>query len=1013
MATEAAGGQEKTAVFISYSRKDSTFAEDLLLALEGVGYEAYLDRHDIAPGEPWQDRLDGLILQADAVVFVISPNSIGSEICGWEVDRTVSYTKRLVPLVHQRVDGDIPDNLARLNWVFADSGLSADVVRAVRAAIDTDIAWERERTLWIARAERWRREGSSDGAVLRSGEIEAATSWLLRKPGNAEPLPEVIDALLHASREKEARDRRRTRRLQMGVGALLIVAALVLVAGAAGVLRVTQQQAERSADMLSRLSERAYEAGDYDLAARYAVAGLSGHDAFLLGFDGERLEANLAAALFENRLASIWRCGEAPFEAIAVDERRVAAVSRTAMACVWDAASGERLFELRLERNQSTSALAFSDDGARLLLNNGVTVAIFDTSDGRQLASIETADYSRDAALSPDGRTVAIAADRGPIRLHDATTGALVRTFEGHRSGIVDVEFSPDGARLLSASATIVTQSGGGDRSVRVWDVATGRQLAMTTHAGDLNEAHFSPDGERIASGGAGVRIWNARTGSLLGEMAGDRATFSPDGSTVMSVGADGVRMWRADDAYLHLGVHRSFKDAEWGAGGRWFGVATAGDSVVINSASGSDLSLRPQAQVMDAGFSPDGRRIFIAGEDGVVRSWELSFNSQPTTTTAPVQFISYSLPFEGGTRSLAFEPDGALAILDLEGSTPPLRMQGGAPGRGWPDLSRNGTRVSWTAHAGGVVRVWQARDGRSVGHFELDGLQAPNVTMDAEGVTLLGVGPSASRVWDVNTAEILLNVRAGTERLVAGGLSPDGRMVVRSRGDSVVVLDLRSGREIAVASGVGSVRRADFSPDSERLLLQTEEGVRYWRVAGHAGEMFRASAPAAAHSPDGTKVVGMVNDVMTVWDALSGRELFSRPDVQWSAWTYDGRYLAVSSARLSTTRIATLLHGRTGVMLAAREQSWMARPVFSGDGRTLFFVDGNQVTSWNVDALIGRDGRELVDRACNRMLARDDRRLFSAADLARAPVLDPEQDRDPCALASPWSRLASTLFPH
>lgn len=64
-------------VFISYSRKDGVFAEELRTALDLVGFEAYLDKVDIAPGEPWEARLGSLIRQADTVVFLLTPELIG------------------------------------------------------------------------------------------------------------------------------------------------------------------------------------------------------------------------------------------------------------------------------------------------------------------------------------------------------------------------------------------------------------------------------------------------------------------------------------------------------------------------------------------------------------------------------------------------------------------------------------------------------------------------------------------------------------------------------------------------------------------------------------------------------------------------------------------------------------------------------------------------------------------------------------------------------------------------
>jgi hypothetical protein len=66
MADVSAG--ERLKVFISYSRKDSaSFADELLAGLEVGGFAPFLDRHDIAAGEDWEARLDGLIAQSDTV----------------------------------------------------------------------------------------------------------------------------------------------------------------------------------------------------------------------------------------------------------------------------------------------------------------------------------------------------------------------------------------------------------------------------------------------------------------------------------------------------------------------------------------------------------------------------------------------------------------------------------------------------------------------------------------------------------------------------------------------------------------------------------------------------------------------------------------------------------------------------------------------------------------------------------------------------------------------------------
>lgn len=76
-------------IFISYSRKDKVFAEQLQKALNAAGHQAFRDVEDIAPAELWKPRLKQLILASDAIVFVLSPDLADSDICQWEAHESI------------------------------------------------------------------------------------------------------------------------------------------------------------------------------------------------------------------------------------------------------------------------------------------------------------------------------------------------------------------------------------------------------------------------------------------------------------------------------------------------------------------------------------------------------------------------------------------------------------------------------------------------------------------------------------------------------------------------------------------------------------------------------------------------------------------------------------------------------------------------------------------------------------------------------------------------------------
>src|SRR5215470_17861888 len=82
----ASSDSGKLRVFISYSRDDLDFADQLDAALNTCGFECFIDRQGISGGEDWKRRLGNLISEADTVVFVLSPDSARSETCNWEVE---------------------------------------------------------------------------------------------------------------------------------------------------------------------------------------------------------------------------------------------------------------------------------------------------------------------------------------------------------------------------------------------------------------------------------------------------------------------------------------------------------------------------------------------------------------------------------------------------------------------------------------------------------------------------------------------------------------------------------------------------------------------------------------------------------------------------------------------------------------------------------------------------------------------------------------------------------------
>lgn len=286
----------------------------------------------------------------------------------------------------------------------------------------------------------------------------------------------------------------------------------------------------------------------------------------------------------------------------------------------------------------AVTALAFHPSGNELAASGYHEVTLWNPADGALLRRIgNVAQRVYGLAYNQDGSLLAVASGTpgqvGDVRLVNPATGELVRELGRMSDVALGVAFSPDGARLAACSA---------DRSIRIYDVATGaQQILIEDHADWVLAVAWSPDGGKLASASRDKtsKVFDAATGDSLATFAGHGETvysvsFNADGSQVLTGGGNKVvHVWNPADA-AKLGDMGGF-------GGDVTQIIVRADQIYSSS---SDTQARQHGGekrelvrayaghrdwIYSLALSEATGRLATGGYDGEVRIWNTADGAQ------------------------------------------------------------------------------------------------------------------------------------------------------------------------------------------------------------------------------------------------------------------------------------------------------------------------------------------------------------------------------------------------
>ncbi len=654
-------------------------------------------------------------------------------------------------------------------------------------------------------------------------------------------------------------------------------------------------------------------------------------------------------------------------------------------------------------------AAVLTPDG-RLLITGGRDGALkfWLTASGELLRSEQaTTNLPGDVAalaVSPDGKILASATADGELRLWNIADGTPFRTLKASRGSFYYDQTSPVALCFAADGKTLLA---GSDKTLRWWDVATGKlKLARPLYADSLCAA-LSPDGQKLALAIVapkwGVQLWDVGKGTrlrTLGQAVNGRTppvlAFAPDGNTLYCA-AETVTAWNLEDGspkkvfprpksreqetlkQPSIGTHwdfrfRSIPSFAVSPDGALAARLLKNELRIWNMQTGEDVSpaASPEPSPGAKGmaneqfralfFSPDGKMLSsinksevsgVAGGIGKIQLWDTASGALRWTNTSRSGIANkVSLASAGKTMACSTIARSPETQFSTTFEVWQWDMQAGTPRRAIPQTQY----VAGLALSpdGKNMAVGNGGDGKLVAVVRANGKVNTNVE---------GSRGAAVRWWDVAGGQLQHQVFAHHEAADALVFSPDGKTLTSGGGSlyqgEIAQWDVVSGNLKKRWEGHpdGGVIALACSPNGELLASGSwDNSVRLWDARGNLKRTFKLVGGwvfAVAFSPDGrtlcTGTGGGDNEGWcTLFNLSNGKMIWERKlktDIYNVSFSPDGAKLLVSSGK--------------NVALWDAKHGTIQRTLSNVSGKALFSPDGRFIVGLHDGGLTLCDARD------------------------------------------------------
>ena len=624
-----------------------------------------------------------------------------------------------------------------------------------------------------------------------------------------------------------------------------------------------------------------------------------------------------------------------------------------------------------------------------------------------------------DVAFSPDRKYVAVETGKNVVGVWEVSTGRSVAVLPAVPP-VAAMTFSPDGAALATGSGSI---AGPRNYVAQIWNLTDGREVAHLPHEEPVRLLDFSADGRYLATGDEkDARVWDASTGQEVATITHDRALLfiklSPDGERLATETNRKVnRIWNIRDRKPFSGITLEPGMYNVAFSPDWKRVATATtDGITIqDAATGRELVRIVEAGTEKPRFVSNGAWLIAAGRNKTTIVWNAE-NGEELMRLAGVHDVTDAAVSPDGQYLATYNSEDIVRVwsvggLEVSRLYVPLATAVG--------FSADGGRLATVSVRDGL-RMWEMTGSSEVARLRHEGVVSA-VLFSPDGKSMVTNSDDRSlRVWDIGSEREIARIETkyGVRSLAIGPVTGEMLAIAISDGDTRLVETL-TGRLIKRFDMTEGVNELLFSRDEKHVVTAGLDNIaRIWEVPSgrEVAHMSHDDGIAAiALSPDekylATSTIN--SDIMVVWDAMTGREVArikEKGSLVRLTFSSEGSYLAGASPQIDNG-VAILWEPVTGREVRRVKHEGVTSLAFSPDGK-LLATAGPDVRIWKVqngDAVARLPHRDEVTTV---MFSADSTRVMTGSADGAARVWAAATGREIARMQLPGPVLAIAVSP-